>query len=281
MRQGESLLPFPDRRTAGTLLAERLTRAVALDDWAERVVVLALPRGGVAVAKQLVDPFDCDFSYVPAWALNEKTRADDVIRVGHDPIFLRALEIPGASVEGYLFPDTYQFAKGVTPEEMLARMVAKMRAQLTPDILKAAEDRGLNAHQLLTLASIIEREGVERSELPLISAVFWNRLKLDMPLQADPTVQYAVGKGRQVLTRADLQVDHPFNTYRRVGLPPGPIASPGRASLEAAVRPADADYLYFVSRNDGSHEFARTLDEHNRNVQKFQVKYFKDRREHP
>ena len=193
------------------------------------------------------------------------------MRVGRDPLLLRTLEIPGASVEGYLFPDSYQFVKGVPPEEMLARMVAKMRAQLTPDILKAAEDRGLNAHQLLTLASIIEREGVLRSELPLISAVFWNRIRRDMPLQADPTVQYAVGKDRKRLTREDLQVDSPYNTYRRQGLPPGPIASPGRAAIAAAVRPARVNYLYFVALDDRFHTFSTNLADHNAAVARYRL----------
>ena len=198
-------------------------------------------------------------------------RADDVLRVGQDPLFLRTLEIPATTVEGYLFPDSYQFVKGVSPEEMLARMVARMRAHLTPDLLKAAEARGLNAHQLLTLASIIEREGVERSELPLISAVFWNRLKRDMPLQADPTVQYAVGKGRQALTRADLQVDHPFNTYRRAGLPPGPIANPGLPAIQAAANPARANYLYFVALDDRRHQFSENLAAHNDAVARYRL----------
>jgi UPF0755 protein len=198
-------------------------------------------------------------------------RASDVLRVGHDPLFLRTLEIPATTVEGYLFPDSYQFVKDVLPEEMLARMVSRMRAQLTPDLLKAAGARGLNAHQLLTLASIIEREGVERSELPLISAVFWNRLKRDMPLQADPTVQYAVGKGRQALTHADLQVDHPFNTYRRAGLPPGPIANPGLAAIQAAANPARANYLYFVALDDRRHKFSESLAAHNDAVARYRL----------
>ena len=197
--------------------------------------------------------------------------AADVLRVGQEPLFLRTLEIPASSVEGYLFPDSYQFVKGVPPEEMLERMVTRMRGQLTPDVLKAAEARGLNAHQLLTLASIIEREGVERSELPLISAVFWNRLKRDMPLQADPTVQYAVGKGRQALTRADLQVDHPFNTYRRVGLPPGPIANPGLPAIQAAANPARVNFLYFVALGDRRHQFSQSLADHNDAVARYRL----------
>jgi UPF0755 protein len=197
--------------------------------------------------------------------------AVDVLRVGQDPLFLRTLEIPASSAEGYLFPDSYQFVKGVPPEEILERMVTRMRGQLTPAILKAAEDRGINAHQLLTLASIIEREGVEPSELPLISAVFWNRLKRDMPLQADPTVQYAVGKGRQALTRDDLQVDHPFNTYRRVGLPPGPIASPGLPAIQAAANPARVNYLYFVALGDRRHQFSQSLADHNDAVARYRL----------
>ena len=151
--------------------------------------------------------------------------ADDILRVGKDPVFLKTLDIQADSVEGYLFPDTYQFVKGMTPEEILARMVARMREKISPDTLIEARRRDLTVHQLLTLASIIEKEAVDPSEMPLISAVFWNRLKRDMPLQADPTVQYAVGKDRRRLTREDLQADSPYNTYRRQGLPPGPIAS--------------------------------------------------------
>jgi len=198
-------------------------------------------------------------------------RAADVIHVGQDPLFLRTIEIPAPSVEGYLFPDTYQFVKGMTVEEMLARMAARMREHLTPEIRAAAEERGLTVHQLLTLASIIEREGVVRSELPLISAVFWNRLKLDMPLQADPTVQYAVGKNRQALTRADLQIEHPYNTYRRAGLPPGPIANPGLLAIKAAVRPAPVNYLYFVAMDDRRHQFSETLAAHNDAVARYRL----------
>src|SRR5439155_410293 len=131
----------------------------------------------------------------------------------------------GACVGRYVFPDTYPFVRGMTPEEILTRMVQRLRAKLAPATLARARSRGLDLHGLLTLASIVEREAVARDEMRLISAVFWNRLKLDMPLQADPTVQYALDKERRALTRTDLLVNHPFNTYRRPGLPPGPIAS--------------------------------------------------------
>jgi UPF0755 protein len=198
-------------------------------------------------------------------------KADDIHRLTRDPLFLRTLDIPADSLEGYLFPDTYQFVKGMTPEEILARMVARMRERVSADVLATARSRDLSFHELLTLASIIEKEAVERSEMPLISAVFWNRLRLEMPLQADPTVQYAVGKERRRLTREDLLVESPFNTYRRVGLPPGPIASPGLAAIRAAVNPAAVSYLYFVAIDERRHQFSTTLADHNAAVAKYRL----------
>jgi UPF0755 protein len=150
-------------------------------------------------------------------------------------------------------------------------MVNRLREKITDDVRKLAQARGLTLHQLLTLASIIEKEAVVSDELPLISAVFWNRLNRDMPLQADPTVQYALGKERQALTRDDLQVDSLFNTYRVNGLPPGPIASPGKAAILAALNPAKVNYLYFVSRGDDRHVFSTTLDQHNSAVSRFRI----------
>ena len=135
--------------------------------------------------------------------------------------------------------------------------------------------------QAVTLASIVEKETARADERPLVAAVYSTRLRIRMALQCDPTVIYALQRAGSYtgnLRRDDLAFDSPYNTYRYPGLPPGPIASPGRASLEAALHPADADFLYFVSRNDGSHQFARTLEEHNHNVQKFQVQYFRDRK---
>ena len=135
--------------------------------------------------------------------------------------------------------------------------------------------------QWVTLASIVEKETAQPEERPIVAAVYENRLRIGMGLQCDPTVIYALqraGKYTGNLRRDDLAFDSPYNTYRYPGLPPGPIASPGKPSLESVVHPADVDYLYFVSRNDGSHVFAHTLDEHNRNVQKFQVQYFRNLR---
>jgi UPF0755 protein len=194
-----------------------------------------------------------------------------VARLATDRAFLATLGIDGPSIEGYLFPDTYQLVRGMTTEEILTRMVQRLRAKAGPDLTARAQARGLSVHQLLTLASIIEREAVDRGELRTISAVFWNRLKINMPLQADPTVQYATGKERRALTRADLATDHPYNTYRRSGLPPGPIASPGLAAIEAALDPAPVKYLYFVAMDDHRHYFSASLSEHNAAVARYRL----------
>jgi UPF0755 protein len=199
--------------------------------------------------------------------------ADEVIRAAGDERLRRTLDVSGPSLEGYLFPDTYQFVRGMSVDEILGRMVQRLRTKLSPEIVEKARARGLDVHQLLTLASIIEREAVDPSERRLISAVFWNRLALDMPLQADPTVQYAVAKERRTLTRTDLITEHPYNTYVRRGLPPGPIASPGLAAIAAAVDPAPVKYLYFVarSRDDHRHHFSTTVAEHNAAVARYRM----------
>jgi len=161
------------------------------------------------------------------------------------------------------------------------QMVTAFNRAFTPELRAAATAANRTVRQVVTLASIVEKETAKPEERPIVAAVYGNRLRIGMALQCDPTVIYAlqrVGAFSGNLHRDDLSFDSPYNTYRYPGLPPGPIASPGKASLEAVLRPADVQYLYFVSRNDGSHEFAATLDEHNRNVQKYQVQYFRDKR---
>jgi len=199
-------------------------------------------------------------------------RAAEVLRVASDGFFAQSLGIEAPSLEGYLFPDTYQVTKGTRVEEVLGRMVHRFREKIAaPDVLARASARGLSLHELVTLASIIEKEAVVPEERPLIAGVFWNRLRRDMLLQADPTVAYAAGKEGRAPTREDLQIDHPFNTYRYRGLPPGPIASPGRASVDASLAPADVPYLYFVSIDDRRHHFSATLAEHNEAVTRYRA----------
>jgi UPF0755 protein len=197
--------------------------------------------------------------------------AADILHAAADRTFLQSIGIEGPSLEGYVFPDTYYFTRGLTAEQILTRTVQRLRAKLGPEIVTRARERGLGVHELLTLASIIEREAVVHDERRLISAVFWNRMQVGMPLQADPTVQYAVGKERRALTRADLATDHPFNTYTRPGLPPGPIASPGMAAIEAALDPAPVKYLYFVASDDHRHHFSTTVAEHNAAVARYRL----------
>jgi UPF0755 protein len=204
--------------------------------------------------------------------LEAVARAQDVLRVGGSRAFAEGVGIDANGLEGYLFPDTYRVTKGMRVEEILERIVQRFREKVvTPDVLERARAQGMTLHELVTLASIIEKETGIAEERPIIAGVFWNRLRRDMPLQADPTVAYAVGKDGQAPTRADLQVDHPFNTYRNRGLPPGPIANPGRASIEAALAPAAVPYLYFVSIDDRRHHFSVTLEEHNQAVARYRL----------
>ncbi|HEX7519589.1 MAG TPA: endolytic transglycosylase MltG [Candidatus Deferrimicrobium sp.] len=195
--------------------------------------------------------------------------AEAFLTTAASPDVLRRLEIPGESAEGYLFPDSYTFVKPITPEEILEFMVRQFRRKIPPDAEKRAEEAGLSLHQVVTIASIIEKEAGVEEEKPIVSAVIRRRLALGMPLQMDPTVIYGVKRFDGTVTRKDLRAAGPYNTYLNQGLPPGPIANPGTAALVAALNPSKAEYLYFVSRNDGSHTFSRTLPEHNRAVERF------------
>jgi UPF0755 protein len=209
--------------------------------------------------------------------------AASFIQAARDPAPIHELDPAAKDLEGYLFPETYALPRHTDAVKLTRQMVARFEKVLTPELRQAAAARKLTVRQAVTLASIVEKETAKADERPLVAAVYTTRLRVGMPLQCDPTVIYGLVKAGRYdgnIHKDDLSFDSPYNTYRYPGLPPGPIASPGRASIEAAVHPADADFLYFVSRNDGSHEFARTLEEHNRNVQKFQVQYFRDRRQH-
>jgi UPF0755 protein len=195
------------------------------------------------------------------------------LAAARDPAPIRDLDPDAKDLEGYLFPDTYDIPRGPDPAaHLVARMVRRFRDVITPELPAVkASDRTLR--QVVTLASIVELETARPEERPRVAAVFLNRLQKKMPLQTDPTVIYALRRAGAYdgnIHKDDLEVDSPYNTYRFPGLPPGPIASPGRASLQAALHPAASRELYFVSRNDGSHQFSETLAEHERWVNLYQ-----------
>lgn len=180
-----------------------------------------------------------------------------------DSSWLLSLGLPVPSLEGYLYPETYYFDPGTPERAVIEHLVRSALDYFTPEKIQRARDLGLSVHEVVTLASIIEAEAKIAEERPRISAVFHRRLRRGLPLQADPTVQYAVGKTGEPLTSEDLLVDSPYNTYLVQGLPPGPINSPGAASLDAALEPLEpCRDLYFVAHPDGSHIFSETLAAH-------------------
>jgi len=200
------------------------------------------------------------------------------LEAARDESLVRDLDPMAPDLEGYLFPDTYALPRGTPARRLVELMVDRFRATYTEELQRQAREQGLTTRQVVTLASLVEKETGRPDERPLVAAVYRNRLRVGMGLQADPTVVYALqqaGRYDGNIRRQDLAIDSPYNTYRYAGLPPGPIAAPGKASLAAALMPASVSYLYFVSRNDGSHVFATTLAEHNRNVRQFQILYFR------
>lgn len=202
-----------------------------------------------------------------------------------DARLIADLDPEAETLEGYLFPDTYSFSRGTAEAQIIETLVATFHerfAEATAGVNAPTGPGGpnLTAREIVILASIVEKEALLDNERPIIAGVYANRLRRGMGLYADPTIIYALkraGEWDGNLRRRDLQLDSPYNTYRTVGLPPGPICSPGLASLAAAATPAEVPYLYFVSRNDGSHVFAKTLAEHNRNVYEWQKLYWQRR----
>jgi UPF0755 protein len=199
---------------------------------------------------------------VPLLAQTLHVPVDSVEAAVKDTAQLARLDIPTKTLEGYLFPDTYAFPEGTTARQAVSEMVKRFEREWKPEWNARLTTLALNRNDIVTLASIIEKEARRSEERPVISAVYHNRLKNRMLLQADPTVQYALGKHTPRVLMKDLEVESPYNTYKHAGLPPGPIASPGGPSLVAALFPANVSYLYFVAAADGHHEFRTTLSEH-------------------
>jgi UPF0755 protein len=204
--------------------------------------------------------------------LFRKARVDSVLFVYYSKRkeTAESLGVENVTLEGYLYPDTYYIRERTKPMEVIHKMVGRFREAFTDSLKERAKSFGFTINQTVTLASIIEGEVASDEERPVISAIFHRRLELGMPLQANPTVQYALGTRRRVFN-GDLGVESPFNTYLHKGLPPGPIASPGTKSILAALYPAETKYLYFVSDNEGGHVFSQSLKEHQNAVARYKV----------
>ena len=251
------------------------------------------PMSPVAVIQKIGrgDVFTQRITFPEGMTVDEMARLYESRKFGTAASFLRAagdasrvrdLDPQATDLEGYLFPETYAVPRGVPASRLVGMMVDRFLATYTPQMRRSAEMQGMTTRQVLSLAALVEKETAKADERPMVAAVYRNRLRIGMPMQADPTVVFALQKAERYdgnIRREDLQIDSPYNTYRYPGLPPGPIAAPGKASIEAALAPADVPYLYFVSRNDGSHVFAETLAEHNANVQEYQIRYFRRQRQ--
>ncbi len=198
--------------------------------------------------------------------------APEFLKLSTDAALAEKLGIPAAGLEGYLFPDTYFFPKDVTPRKIITTLFARFQAVFTPQWQARAQKMGMTIHQVVTLASIIEKETGAAFERPLIASVFHNRLKKGMRLESDPTVIYGIKDFDGNLTRKHLAEKTPYNTYQVKGLPPGPIASPGAAALKAVLFPADTKFIFFVAKKDGTHQFSTNLKDHWRAVRKYQMK---------
>jgi len=195
------------------------------------------------------------------------------LSIMHDTGMITDLDSSAESLEGYLFPETYFLTAGMTEREIVELMLQNFRAFWNQKRKQRANELKMTIREILTLASLIEKETGLESERPLVSAVFHNRLRINMKLACDPTVIYAVKRVKPydgVINKSDLELDSPYNTYLYPGLPPGPIANPGRLAIEAALYPADSEYLYFVSRNDGSHIFSTRYSDHAKAVNRYQ-----------
>lgn len=199
-------------------------------------------------------------------------QADEFVAVATDPDYVATLDIEAQTLEGYLFPDTYYFPKGVAAKTIISKMVGRFKEQFSEQWKQRADELQRTVHEIVTLASIIEKETGAPSERPIIASVFHNRLKKRMRLESDPTVIYGIPNFDGNIKRKHLRTPTPYNTYTIRGLPPGPIANPGSAAIEAALYPAQTNYLFFVSKKDNTHHFSETIEEHQKAVRKYQLR---------
>jgi len=228
--------------------------------WSDIVSAL---NGGHGLVNTITIPEGYTVSQItPLLARTLKVPADSVKAAMRDTALLARLDLPNPTLEGYVFPDTYAFPLGTTARQAVREMVYSFERRWRPEWDSSLTDLKINRNDLVTMASIVEREARVPEERPVIAAVYYNRLRKGMLLQADPTIQYALGHHVGRVLYKDLEVKSPYNTYIHKGLPPGPIASPGVASLAAAAHPATVPYIYFVASRDGHHEFRVTLDQH-------------------
>jgi len=226
--------------------------------------VLAALRSGRGVVNVVTIPEGFTLAQIEPLLASKLSVPPESIRAAvSDTALLHRLDAPTATIEGYLFPDTYFFPPGTPARAAIQTMVRRFEQRWRPEWGPRLDTLALSRHDLLTLASIVEREAKKPEERPVIAAVYWNRLRKGMLLQADPTVQYALPEYQKRLLNKHLAVKSKYNTYKYRGLPPGPIASPGVASLRATLYPATVPYLYFVAHPDGHHEFRTKLEEHN------------------
>lgn len=254
-------------RFEGALTAPRVLAKLAAGEVEQRTVTLIEGLTLEETAKSLAD--------------QGAGRLEAFLTAMRDAEAIADLDPDAQDLEGYLFPDTYQLALGLPEEEIVGALVATFRRRWEADAaLLLPQPAGRTVREVVTLASIVEKEARLDEERPIIAGVYANRLQQGIGLYADPTVIFALkrlGRWDGNLRKNDLALESPYNTYRVAGLPPGPIASPGAKSLAAAARPAAVKFLYFVSRNDGSHVFAETLSEHNANVERWQRRYWRER----
>ncbi len=222
---------------------------------------------GKGIMHTVVIPEGFDLRQITPVLAKALSVSDDSIRAAvTDTAWKRRLNVPAPTLEGYLFPATYSFADGTTAREAVQAMLERFEAVWKPEWNARLQARSISRNDAMAMASIIEKEARKAEERAIISAVYWNRVKRGMKLQADPTVQFALPKHVERVFFKDLEIDSPYNTYRYAGLPPGPIASPGEASILAALEPANVPYLYFVAHPDGHHEFRTTFAEHQRAI---------------